>query len=194
MDSAATLLGAYTGDPVESAYDQLLDDLPGPRWPGVERTPQRAAAAWRELTRGYQQDPRQLLTLFDAEGYDEMILVRDIPFYSLCEHHLLPFHGLAQVGYIPSTSIVGLSKIARVVDAYARRLQVQERLTDQIADLLWEGLAARGVIVILSAEHLCMTMRGVMKPGALTTTSVVRGILKDDPRARHEALALLGRP
>jgi GTP cyclohydrolase IA len=161
---------------------------PEPFRAGTADTPRRAAAALWELTRGYEENPYEILATFAAENYDEMVVVRDVPFYSLCEHHLLPFHGKAHVGYVPDGRIVGLSKIPRVVNAYARRLQVQERLTDQIASCLEEVLQPRGVIVVVEAEHLCMSMRGVQTPGATTITSALRGVLLTKPEARAEAL------
>jgi GTP cyclohydrolase I len=130
-------------------------------------------------------------TLFPNEGYDELVLVRDIPFQTLCMHHLLPFHGEAHVAYLPGDTIVGISKLARVVEAFARDLQLQERMTQQIADWLEQELAPRGVGVVLSAEHMCMTIRGVRKPGARTVTSAVRGALRDDPRTRQELFSLV---
>lgn len=184
--------GHVTAGGVEAAFRLILRSAEADEREGTMRTPERAAKAWRELTAGYDVDVAALVTTFDAEGHDEMVVVKSIPFHSLCEHHLLPFSGKAHVGYIPNGSIVGLSKIARIVDAYARRLQVQERLTDQIADVLaGDPVHARGVIVVVEAEHLCMSMRGVQRPGAVTSTSVVRGILKDDQRARAEAFALI---
>lgn len=143
------------------------------------------------MTSGYGADEALILKTFDSEGHDEIVLVKDIPFHSLCEHHLLPFLGVAHVAYIPDGRIVGLSKIPRLVEAFTKRLQVQERLTGQIAASLQKHLNPRGVLVIMEAEHLCMTMRGVQKAGSRTTTSVVRGIFKEDPRARQEALALI---
>lgn len=176
---------------LRGAYSALIGAAEPAVREGTADTPARAARAWVDLTAGYDVDVRALLRCFPAEGHDEMVVVRSIPFYSLCEHHLLPFHGEAHVGYIPNGKIVGLSKVARLVDAYARRLQVQERLTDQVADALERHVQARGVIVVVKAEHLCMSMRGVEKPGSITVTSVVRGILKEDPRARAEALDLM---
>lgn len=174
------------------AYHDLIATLPNEAaTTGTIDTPLRAAKALADLTCGYHVDVPALFTTFESDGYDEMIVVKAIPFYSLCEHHLLPFHGGASVGYIPNGRIIGLSKIARLVEAYARRLQVQERMTVQIADAIETHLQARGVIVLVTAEHLCMTMRGVQKPGSTTTTSVVRGIIKDDQRARLEATTLL---
>lgn len=160
---------------------------------GLRDTPERIERAAREIFAGlYVEDPAApLATTFDI-GHQELILVRDIPLYSMCEHHLLPFHGRAHVGYIPGESgkVTGLSKLARLVEMYARRLQVQERLTSQIADTLYESLAARGVIVVIEAEHMCMAMRGVQTPQAQTVTSAVRGIMRN-PATRAEAMTLL---
>jgi GTP cyclohydrolase I len=144
----------------------------------LDATPARAARAWAELTCGYQEDPADYLTTFERDGYDELVLQTGIPFYSLCEHHLLPFVGKAHVGYLPGDRICGLSKLDRLVDTYARRLQVQERMTSQIADAL-------------EAEHLCKAMRGVRKPGTSFRTSAVRGALREKPEARAEAFALI---
>jgi GTP cyclohydrolase I len=163
---------------------------------GLHDTPDRVARAYAELTAGLRQTPGDVLTTTFDIGHDEMVLVRDIELWSMCEHHLVPFTGVAHVGYIPSESgkITGLSKLARLVDVYAKRPQVQERLTTQIADALVQGLDARGVIVVIEAEHLCMAMRGVRKPGAKTVTSAVRGMFQADPRTRAEAMSLvLGR-
>lgn len=164
-----------------------------PEREGLRDTPERIERAAREIFAGlYAEDPAApLATTFDI-GHQELILVRDIPLYSMCEHHLLPFHGRAHVGYIPGESgkVTGLSKLARLVEMYARRLQVQERLTSQIADTLYESLAARGVIVVIEAEHMCMAMRGVRTPQAQTVTSAVRGIMRN-PATRAEAMALL---
>lgn len=145
------------------------------------------AAAYAELL---TPEPFALTTFPNEEGYDELVIARSIPFHSLCEHHLLPFHGVAHVAYLPGERIIGLSKLARVVDLFARGLQVQERLTTQVAAWLDEQLAPKGVGVVLEAEHLCMTLRGVQKPGALTVTSALRGLVRDDPRTRQEFLAL----
>jgi GTP cyclohydrolase I len=160
---------------------------------GLQRTPERVARAYGEMFAGLHVDPSEVLeTTFD-ENHDELVLVKDIPIYSICEHHLVPWHGTAAVGYIPGADgrITGLSKLARVVDLYARRPQVQERLTSQVADAVLHRLAPRGVIVVVEAEHLCMAMRGVRKPGARTMTSAVRGTFKADPRTRAEALSLI---
>ncbi|HEU5008402.1 MAG TPA: GTP cyclohydrolase I FolE [Jatrophihabitantaceae bacterium] len=160
---------------------------------GLRATPGRVARAYAEVFGGLFVDPEDVLqTTFDAD-HDELVLVKDIPLYSTCEHHLIPFHGSAAVGYIPGADgrITGLSKLARLVDLYARRPQVQERLTTQIADAVNKRLEPRGVIVVVQAEHLCMAMRGVRKPGSMTVTSAVRGIFKSDPRTRAEALSLV---
>ena len=160
---------------------------------GLQDTPARVARAFREMFAGLYTDPDTVLdTTFD-EHHDELVLVRDIPMYSTCEHHLVSFHGVAHVGYIPGDDgrVTGLSKIARLVDLYAKRPQVQERLTAQIADALMRKLDPRGAIVVVEAEHLCMAMRGVRKPGAVTTTSAVRGLFKTDARSRSEALCLI---
>ena len=152
-------------------------------------TPRRMAEAYAELLTPRPFNPT---TFPNDENYDELVVARDIPFHSLCEHHLLPFHGVAHVGYLPGERIVGLSKLGRVVDFYARRLQVQERLTTQVARWLRETLEPRGVGIVIEAEHLCMSLRGVQKPGARTITSALHGAVRDDPRTRQEFLALTG--
>ncbi|MGL5819961.1 MAG: GTP cyclohydrolase I FolE [Phycicoccus sp.] len=159
---------------------------------GLRDTPRRVAKAARELYAGLWQDPADVLATTFSIDHDELIIVRDIPMYSVCEHHLLPFHGVAHVGYIPDGSgrVTGLSKLARLVEVFARRPQVQEQITSQVADALVEHLGATGVIVVLEAEHTCMSMRGVRKPGSRTITSAVRGQLRD-PATRAEAMSLL---
>ncbi len=160
---------------------------------GLKDTPARVAKAYRELFAGLFTDPDSVLAKTFDESHEELVLVTDIPTYSFCEHHLLPFHGVAHIGYIPNEQgrVTGLSKLARLVDLYARRPQVQERLTSQVADAIVRRLDPRGVIVVIEAEHLCMAMRGVRKPGARTTTSAVRGLLRDAPSSRAEALDLI---
>ena len=158
--------------------------------PGLRDTPRRIAAAYGELL---TPEPFEPTTFPNEEHYDELVLVRDIPFHSLCEHHLLPFHGIAHVAYLPGERIIGLSKLARVIELFARRLQVQERLTVQVADWLEKELSPKGVGVVLEAEHLCMTLRGVQKPGARTVTSALLGLVRDDPRTRQEFLAHTGK-
>jgi GTP cyclohydrolase I len=160
---------------------------------GLRETPRRIAEAYAELFSGLQEDPRALLEVgFDDEDHHEMVVVKDIPFFSMCEHHFLPFHGVAHVGYIPQGRILGISKVARLVDMLARRPQVQERLTSQVADFLCEGgLKARGAAVVVEAEHLCMTMRGIKKPGSKVITSATRGIFREDARTRAEFFAII---
>jgi len=163
-----------------------------PHREGLLKTPERVARSLRFLTRGYSQNPEELLkNAVFTEAYDEMVVVRDIDLFSMCEHHILPFFGKAHVAYIPDGKIVGLSKLARVVEVFARRLQVQERLTAQIADAVVRKLKPRGVIVVIEAEHLCMAMRGVRKAGSITMTSAVRGQFKTDVASRSEALGLI---
>jgi GTP cyclohydrolase IA len=174
----------------ELAVAELLRALGAdPARESLAATPARVARAYAELL---QPQPFQATTFPNDEGYDELVLTRGIPFHSLCEHHLLPFTGVAHVGYLPGDRILGLSKLARVVEHFARRLQVQERLTCQVADWLHEHLAPRGVGVVLEAEHMCMTLRGVRATGARTVTSALQGLLRDDERSRSEFLALAG--
>jgi GTP cyclohydrolase I len=162
--------------------------------PGLRDTPARVARMYEEITSGLREDPGRVLDAVFDEGHDEMVMVRDIPMYSLCEHHLTVFHGKAHVAYIPNEQgrITGLSKLARLVDGLARQPQVQERLTTQIADAMVERLEPRGALVVIEAEHLCMSMRGVRKPGAVTVTSAVRGSFRDSMSTRMEAMNLLG--
>lgn len=164
-----------------------------PNREGLHDTPRRFANAWKEMAAGYEQEKTitEKMTVFDGENYDEMIVVKNIEFHSLCEHHLLPFLGTVSVGYIPNKKIVGLSKIPRIVEMYARRAQNQERMTMQIADALDAFLSPKGVAVRVSANHLCMTLRGVKKANALTDTSAVRGLFRTDARARNEFFTLL---
>lgn len=163
---------------------------------GLVRTPGRVAMMYAEVLAGLHEDPAEHLSVTFEAGHDEMVMVKDIPIYSLCEHHLVPFHGHAHIAYIPGADgrITGLSKLARVVDGFARRPQVQERLTTQVADALALALNPRGVLVVIEAEHLCMGMRGVRKPGAITVTSAVRGIFKENASTRAEAMGLIGVP
>ncbi len=162
-----------------------------PEREGLVATPRRIADMYEELFSGLHEDPMALLGTGFEEKHKEMVIVKDIPFASMCEHHFIPFRGLAHVGYIPQGRIVGISKIARVVETLARRPQVQERLTSQIADLLMEGLRARGAAVVIDAEHLCMTIRGVKKPGSRVVTSATRGIFRENPSTRAEFLSLV---
>ena len=160
--------------------------------PAVRDTPARVARMFDEIFAGLLVDPSEILDVVFEEGHDELVLIRDIPFASMCEHHLIPFVGRAHVGYLPNVAgqVTGLSKLARLVDLAARRPNLQERITTTIADTLEKALSPRGVIVIIEAEHFCMTMRGVRKPGAMTVTSAVRGLMRDDARTRAEAMAL----
>jgi GTP cyclohydrolase I len=160
---------------------------------GLRETPARVARAYAEIFAGLWQDPGEILATTFEEDHDELVLEKDIPMYSTCEHHLVPFHGVAHVGYIPGLDgkVTGLSKLARLVEVYARRPQVQERMTRQIADALADVLKPRGVIVVIEAEHLCMAMRGIRKPGTRTVTSAVRGIFRDSAATRGEAMSLI---
>ncbi|MDA8358626.1 MAG: GTP cyclohydrolase I FolE [Actinomycetota bacterium] len=176
---------------VRRAVSEILEAIgEDPARDGLTETPSRVAAMYEELFAGMTDDPARHLTVTFAADHDEMVMVRDIPFASLCEHHLIPFIGRAHVAYIPGDDgrITGLSKLARLVDGYARRLQVQERMTTQIAESVERVLAPRGVLVVVEAEHLCMSMRGVKKPGTLTVTSSVRGLFRSDAATRAEAM------
>ncbi|MFJ3231689.1 GTP cyclohydrolase I FolE [Streptomyces sp. NPDC086787] len=186
-------IGEFDEERAAKAVRELLIAVgENPDREGLKETPGRVARAYRELLAGLRQQPEEVLTTTFDLGHDEMVLVKDIEIVSLCEHHLLPFHGVAHVGYIPAESgkITGLSKLARLVEVYARRPQVQERLTTQIADSLMRILEARGAIVVVEAEHMCMSVRGIRKPGAKTTTSAVRGQLRD-ATTRAEAMSLI---
>jgi GTP cyclohydrolase IA len=178
----------------EAAVRELLIAVgEDPDRPGLRDTPTRVARAYTEIFAGLWQDPGEILATTFDEDHDELVLVKDIPMYSTCEHHLVPFHGVAHVGYIPGDDgrVTGLSKLARLVEVYARRPQVQERMTSQIADALSDVLKPRGVLVVIEAEHLCMAMRGVRKPGSRTVTSAVRGIFRENPATRSEAMSLV---
>ncbi|MFN3286131.1 MAG: GTP cyclohydrolase I FolE [bacterium] len=178
---------------IEAAVVEILRAIgEDPRREGLRETPRRIAAMYAELFSGLYRDPGEYLRVgFEEEQHHEMVVLKDIPFYSLCEHHLLPFHGVAHVGYVPNGRVVGISKVARVVETLARRPQLQERLTSQIADLLMDALQAKGSAVVIEAEHLCMTMRGVKKPGSVMVTSAMRGLFRDDARTRAEFLSLI---
>ena len=160
---------------------------------GLQQTPARVGRMYEEILSGMQEDPMSHFAATFNEGHQEMVIVHDIPVYSICEHHLVPFFGFAHIAYLPNESgvICGISKLARLVDCYARRLQVQERLTSQVADTLVEAMNPQGVLVVLECEHMCMSMRGVKKPGAKTTTSAVRGVFRSSDRTRAEALSLI---
>jgi len=178
----------------EAAVRELLLAVgEDPDRPGLVDTPARVARAYAEVFAGLRQDPMDILSTTFDEHHDEIVLVKDIAMYSTCEHHLVPFHGVAHVGYIPGDDgrVTGLSKLARLVEVYARRPQVQERMTRQIADALFDVLTPRGVIVVIEAEHLCMAMRGIRKPGSTTMTSAVRGIFRENAATRSEAMSLI---
>jgi len=202
LDSAAAIEGAArnrSGEAngrVEAAVREILLEIgEDPDRPGLLGTPGRVHRMYAELTAGYHVDAARLINgaIFDVD-YSEMVVVKEIPFYSLCEHHLLPFFGIAAVAYIPDGRVIGLSKIPRIVEMYARRLQVQERLTSQIADFVMEHLRPKGVGVVMEATHLCAGMRGVRKPGTVMTTSHVLGIFRANDKTRSEFLAHLQRP
>src|SRR5438034_7598701 len=177
---------------IEKAVREILIAVgENPDREGLMRTPNRVARAYAELMAGLSEDPRVHLRTVFNERYDEVVLLRDIEFHSLCEHHLLPFVGKAHVAYLPDGKVVGLSKLARLVEGYARRPQVQERLTTQIADALMEELRPVGAACVIEATHTCMTIRGAKKPGSMMVTSALRGIFKDNPPSRHEILSLI---
>jgi GTP cyclohydrolase I len=186
--------GGVDKERIEKAVREILEAIgENPDRDGLRRTPQRVAAMYEEVFSGLHDSPDQHLAVTFAADHDEMIMVKDIPLYSLCEHHLTPMVGKAHVAYIPNQSgrITGLSKLARLVDSYSRRPQVQERLTSQVADEIDRSLAPKGVLVVIEAEHLCMSMRGVQKPGTTTVTSAVRGLFRDNPATRAEALQFI---
>ncbi len=182
---------AFDRDRIERAVREILLAIgEDPEREGLKETPRRVAKMYEEILSGYSDSPENHMVLF-SEKYDEMIIVRDIPFYSMCEHHMLPFFGKAHVAYIPGDNkVTGLSKLARIVDVYAKRLQLQERMTEQIASAIMGKLNAKGVMVVIEAQHLCMIMRGVKKPGSFTVTSAVKGIMRKEP-TRTEALFLI---
>ena len=179
---------------LEESYRQVLEELgEDASRDGLKDTPKRAAKAMRFLTKGYKEDPCEVINsaLFES-SYDEMIIVKDIELYSLCEHHMLPFIGKAHVAYIPKGKVVGLSKVARLVETFARRLQIQERMTTDIADTIMKCTNAKGVAVVIEAKHMCMMMRGVEKQNSVMATSAMRGVFKDDIKTREEFLKLIG--
>ena len=193
-NSHAFVAATFDQERAEKAVRELLYAVgEDPERHGLLDTPARVARAYQEMFAGLYSNPDDVLNTTFDENHDELVLVKDIPMYSTCEHHLVSFHGVAHVGYIPGVDgrVTGLSKLARVVDMYAKRPQVQERLTGQVADALMRKLDPRGVIVVIEAQHLCMAMRGIRKPGASTTTSAVRGQFKTDNASRSEALDLI---
>lgn len=187
--------GAIDTNAIETAVRQILVAIgEDPEREGLAGTPERVARMYAEIFEGIHRDPAdEVDAFFGDEHYQEIVMVRDIPFQTFCEHHMLPFLGRAHVAYIPKGRVTGLSKLARLLEGYARRLQMQERLTSQVADALMDRLDPLGVLVVLEAEHLCMTMRGVKKPGSVTVTSAVRGSMANNPATRAEALALIDR-
>jgi GTP cyclohydrolase I len=177
---------------IEKAFIEILEAVgEDPEREGLKETPARVGRMYAELLNGMRHEPSEHLTSIFHETYDEIVLLRDIPFYSVCEHHLMPFIGKAHLAYLPDGKVLGISKLARIVDAFARRLQVQERLTDQIADFLMTNLKPKGVAVVLEASHTCMTIRGIKKPNSMMVTSALRGLFKKDPRSRSEVLTLM---
>lgn len=178
---------------IENAVREILAAIgEDPDREGLQETPKRVANMYAEIFAGLEDDPKRHLKIFNESNNDEMVVVRDIPMYSMCEHHLLPFVGKAHIAYIPSDGkVIGLSKLARIVDSFSKKPQLQERLTSQIADFLEENLSPKGIAVVIEAEHLCMTMRGARAAGAKTQTSALRGIMRKDARTRAEAMSLL---
>ena len=177
---------------IEKAVEEILlavgEDI---EREGISKTPVRVASMYAELLSGMREDPKEHINSVFSEAYDEIVLLRDIAFYSICEHHLMPFIGSAHIAYLPSGTVLGVSKLARIVDCFAHRLQVQERLTDQIADFIMGSLKPRGIVVVLEASHSCMTIRGIKKPGSVMVTSSLRGIFKRDPKSRSEVMSLI---
>ncbi|MBU0686456.1 MAG: GTP cyclohydrolase I FolE [Candidatus Margulisbacteria bacterium] len=178
---------------IEKAFKEILVAIgEDPKRKGIQDTPRRVAKMYAEIFAGLQKDPKKELTVFHEEEHEEMVMVKNIPFYSMCEHHFVPFIGKAHVVYIPTKGYVtGLSKLVRVIEGFAKRPQLQERLTTQIADTLMKGLKPQGVMVVIEAEHLCMSLRGVKKPGSITVTSAVRGVFRKNPTTRAEAMSLI---
>jgi len=187
--------GAMDRARIEAAVHAILEAIgEDPSREGMVGTPERVARMYAELFAGLTIDPAEYLRIGFDEGHQEMVILRDVPFYSVCEHHLVPFHGQVHLGYIPAGRVVGLSKLARVIDAYAKRPQLQERLTSQIADCVMDNLRPDGVAVVVRAEHLCMTMRGVKKPGSMVITSATRGAFRSKVATRSEFLSLVQGP
>jgi len=180
-------------DKIQQAVLLLLEAIgEDPQRDGLRETPKRMAAMYCEIFGGMEVDPRQHLKTFEAPDYDEIVLVRDIPFNSICEHHLMPFFGKAHIGYMPNGKVLGISKMARIVEAFSHRPQIQEQLTTQVANLLMEGLAPKGVAVVMEATHTCMTIRGVKKPGSSVVTSAMLGTFRKNLSSRQEVLSLMG--
>jgi GTP cyclohydrolase I len=175
----------------QAVHDILIAIGEDPSREGIKETPRRIAEMYAEVFRGMKEDPREVLSVGFEEGHNEMVILKDIPFYSICEHHLLPFYGMAHIGYIPKGRVVGASKLGRVVEILAKRPQLQERLTTQIADTIVEALQPQGVAVVIEAEHMCMTMRGVKQPGSNIVTSAMRGSFRTRAVTRAEFLSLI---
>jgi len=183
---------AINAERIEKAVrDILLAVGEDPNREGLRGTPERVARMYGELLGGMREDPEKHVRSIFTEQYDEIVLLRDIPFYSICEHHIMPFIGSAHVAYLPTGAVLGVSKLARIVECFARRLQTQERLTFQIADFIMERLKPRGAAVVMEASHSCMTIRGIKKPGSVMVTSALRGIFRRDPKSRSEVLSLM---
>lgn len=177
---------------IEKAVGEILLAVgEDPKREGLGGTPKRVANMYAELLAGMHEDPKEHVTSVFHERYDEIVLLRDVPFYSVCEHHMMPFIGKTHIAYLPDGKVLGVSKLARIVDCFARRLQVQERLTSQVADFLMDNLKPKGVAVVIEASHSCMTIRGIKKPGSVMVTSALRGIFIRDPRSRSEVLGLM---
>jgi GTP cyclohydrolase I len=177
---------------IEGAVEEILLAIgEDTKRDGLKDTPTRVAKMYTELLAGMHEDPKEHIGKAFKEKYDEVVLLRDIPFYSICEHHLMPFIGSAHLAYLPTGTVLGVSKLARIIDCFSRRLQVQERLTDQIADFIMDNLEPMGVAVVLEASHSCMTIRGIKKPGSVMVTSSLRGVFKKDPRSRNEVMSLM---
>lgn len=194
VDDLSRRYRPYDSVRVRQAVQDLIDAIGENRErEGLRDTPRRIEQMYAEVLAGLDIDPAEYLTVQFSQGHDEMVILRQIPFYSMCEHHFLPFHGVAHVGYIPDGRVVGISKIARVVEAYAKRPQLQERLTAQVADCIMDAVKPDGVAVVIEAEHLCMTMRGVRKPGSRMVTSAMRGGFRKQPMTRSEFLSLVQR-
>ena len=192
IHDALKLAGPVDLERIQRAMRELILAVgEDPEREGLLGTPERVSRMYGELFEGLRTDPKELLSVGFEVGHDEMVILKDIPFYSICEHHFMPFHGVAAIGYIPDGRVVGLSKLARLVDAYARRPQIQEQLTGQIADTLMEALHPDGVAVVIEAEHLCMTARGVKKPGSRMVTSATRGTFRKNDVTRAEFLSLV---
>lgn len=186
-------MGSIDVGRIEKAVREIIEALgEDPMREGLIETPERVARFYEEVFQGIHEDPGSVIdAFFGEEHYQEIVMVKEIPFYSMCEHHFVPFHGEAHVAYMPDGRVTGLSKLARLVEGFARRPQMQERLTAQVADCLDSTLSPLGVLVVVEAEHLCMSMRGVKKPGAMTVTSAVRGVMETNPATRAEAMSLL---